>query len=70
MILDPKRPWLIQYLLVKGFETVPTWEELESDEFALTILGNCKKSLGSGKHGSMMLFGNAIAGSSCRTSRN
>jgi hypothetical protein len=38
MILDPKRPWLIQYLLVKGFETVPTWEELESDEFALTLL--------------------------------
>jgi hypothetical protein len=38
MILDPKRPWLIQYLLVKGFETVPTWDELESDEFALTIL--------------------------------
>jgi hypothetical protein len=38
MILDPSRPWLIQYLLVRGFDTVPTWEELDSDEFALTVL--------------------------------
>jgi hypothetical protein len=43
MILDPKRPWLIRYLLVRGFEIVPTWEELESDEFALSILNKLQE---------------------------
>lgn len=37
MVLDSKRPWLLQYLLASGFEIVPTWEELESDEFVITL---------------------------------
>jgi hypothetical protein len=38
MILDPNKEWLIEYLMARGFETVPTWEELNSDKFALSVL--------------------------------
>ncbi len=37
MILDPKRSWLIEYLLARGFDRVPTWEELKSEDFAFAV---------------------------------
>lgn len=41
-ILDPRQPWLIQYILTGGLAKIPTHEELSSSEFAfkmLTFLG-------------------------------
>jgi hypothetical protein len=36
-ILDPKQPWIIQYLLVGGLDHTPTWEELQSGTFAFKV---------------------------------
>src|SRR5438309_9051995 len=38
MVLDPRQPWLINYLLVGGFEMIPTEEEIKSGEFAYRVL--------------------------------
>jgi len=37
-ILDPRQPWLVQYVLTGGFSTIPTDEELSSGKFAFKML--------------------------------
>jgi hypothetical protein len=38
MILDSRKPWVLRYLIDGGFQTVPTWEDLDSGKFALDVL--------------------------------
>jgi hypothetical protein len=37
-ILDSRQPWLIEYVLAGGFSRIPTEEEIESGNLALSIL--------------------------------
>ena len=38
MILDSSQPWLFQHFVDGGFQQIPTWEDLNSGEFALDLL--------------------------------
>jgi len=38
-VLDPRQPWLVEYVLAGGFSRIPTYEEIESGDLALSILG-------------------------------
>lgn len=38
LIIDPKRPWLIRYIVAGGLSQVPTDEEIDSGDFALRVL--------------------------------
>jgi hypothetical protein len=38
MILDSRKPWVFQHLIDGGFQTVPSWEDLNSGKFALEVL--------------------------------
>ncbi len=45
MILDSTQPWLFQHFIDGGFQQIPTWEDLNSGEFALDLL-NVKREGG------------------------
>jgi hypothetical protein len=38
-ILDSRQPWLVEYVLAGGFSRIPTEDEIESGDLALSILG-------------------------------
>jgi hypothetical protein len=38
LIVDPKRPWLVRYIVAGGLKHIPTDEELDSGDFALRVL--------------------------------
>jgi|SRR5579859_1275557 len=38
LIVDPKRPWLVRYIVTGGLDHVPTDEEIDSGDFALHVL--------------------------------
>src|ERR1035438_7716920 len=38
LIVDPKRPWLIRYIVTGGLDRIPTDEEMDSGDFALRVL--------------------------------
>jgi hypothetical protein len=37
-ILDPKRPWLVRYIVAGGLNDIPTDEEMDSGDFSLRVL--------------------------------
>ena len=45
-ILDPKQPWLVQYVLTGGLANIPTDEELSSRVFARKVLGALEQDTG------------------------
>lgn len=40
LVFDPKRPWLVRYIVAGGLSHLPTDEELDSGVFALHVLNN------------------------------
>jgi hypothetical protein len=38
LIVDPKRPWLVRYIVTGGLDRIPTDEEIDSGDFALRVL--------------------------------
>jgi hypothetical protein len=38
MIFDSRKPWVFQHLVSGGFQNIPTWEDLNSGEFALQVI--------------------------------
>lgn len=40
LVVDPKRPWLVRYIVTGGLNHIPTDEEIDSGDFALRVL-NC-----------------------------
>jgi hypothetical protein len=43
LIVDPKRPWLLHYIVAGGLVYAPTDEEIESGDFALRVLKHIER---------------------------
>ena len=43
LIVDPKRPWLVRYIVTGGLDRIPTDEEIDSGDFALRVLNRIRR---------------------------
>lgn len=43
LIVDPKRPWLVRYVVTGGLDRIPTDEEIDSGDFALRVLNRLRR---------------------------
>jgi hypothetical protein len=43
LIVDPKRPWLVRYIVTGGLNRIPTDEEIDSGDFALRVLNYMRR---------------------------